>query len=149
MRESTILKRESGKDGYFSVYWSQFRKADRHDIARSVPARSGIVELYYMDEYKKLNEFFVGKSWYGGLRSTIRILTDPELDKDERRLVILNAHEDAIYYRYAMSDSNADLDDVHFFLIETLSPGCGAVEPSGRFDRIFVNEYDAGKLVTI
>ena len=35
-----------------------------------------------------------------------------------------------------------------FFFVETYSPGSGAVEHSGRFARIHVNEIDADKIVT-
>ncbi len=38
--------------------------------------------------------------------------------------------------------------DVMFFLAEAACPGAGA-SLSGRYDRIFVKEIDAGKLVTI
>ena len=55
---------------------------------------------------------------------------------------------DRIYYRWTNSESFADMADVMYFLVESSRAGAGG-ESSGRFDRIFVKEIDAGKLVTI
>ena len=128
--------------------WSPFALADKYDIAKRVPAMGGIAEIYFKDERGKLNLFCLQRSWYGGLRSMLRERCDPELERDPRRLAILERWKDAIYYRYSLSDSHADIEDVMFFFMETYSPGQSTVESSGRYERIFVREIDAGKLTT-
>lgn len=149
MPEPGISKMTKGQDGYFTVTWSEFKKADRWSIKNAVPAMGGVAELYWMDDHKKLNIFCVTRSWYGGLRSNLRELTDPEIERDPERLAILLEHKDAIYYRYTLTDSLDDMNDVVFYLSEVHAPGAHKVKSSGRYERIFVNEIDAGKLVTI
>jgi|GEM_PF-183734 len=135
-------------DGYFSVRWSPFAKADKYEIARAAPAMSGIAELYYMDEAGKLNLFCLQRSWYGGIRSMVRMRSDPELENDEYRRGILEKYKDKIYYRYTCSNSAKDLDDVMFFFMSVYSPDYRGPEDSGRYGRIYVKEIDAQKLTT-
>lgn len=147
-RDYTIRGSEKDGDGYFVVSWCPFALADKYDIAKRVPALGGIAEIYYKDGHGKLNLFCLQNSWYGGVRSMLRERCDPELERDAFRLPILERWKDAIYYRYSLSDSSADMQDVMYFLIETMAPGSDTVEHSGRYNRIFVRELDAGKLVT-
>jgi len=145
----TIRLSAQDDDGYFTVHWSPITKADKYEIATRVPAIGGIAELYYMDEKGKLNLFCLQRSWYGGLRSMLRERCDPVIEKDPYRLAILEKWKDRIYYRWTNSESKSDMDDVMFFFIECYCPGSSSVSPSGRFERIFVDEIDTGKLVTI
>lgn len=143
-----ITGHADGRDVYYTVRWSPFARADKYDIATKVPAIGGIAEVYYRDEKDKLNLFCLQRSWYGGLRAMLRERCDPAVERDPWRLSILVKWRDRIYYRWTNSESFSDMADVMFFFTETLIPG-GGTEPSKRFDRIFVNEIDAGKLVTI
>ncbi len=143
-----IDKREKDGNAYFTVKWSPMRKADKYDIARSVPAVGGVVELYFMDDAKKLNLFCVARSWYGGIRSTLREYTDPDIEKDPYRRAVLVERKDRIYYRWTRTESAKDMDDILFFFMETYSPGSNVVTPSGRYERIFVAEVDADRIVT-
>jgi hypothetical protein len=144
----SIVKETDGDSAYYTLRWSPFAKADKYDIARSVPSIGGIAEIYYQDEKGKLNLFCLQRSWYGGLRAVLRERCDPVLEKDPWRLSILVKWRDRIYYRWTNTESFADMADVMYFLVESACAG-GGPEPSGRFDRIFVKEIDAGKLVTI
>jgi hypothetical protein len=143
-----ITREDEGSNAYYSLRWSPFARADKYDIARSVPAIGGIAELYYKDRQGKLNLFCLQRSWYGGLRAVLRERCDPAIEKDPWRLSILVKWRDRIYYRWTNSESFADMADVMYFLAESVCAGSGP-EPSGRFDRIFVKEIDSGKLVTI
>ena len=104
-------------NAYFTVRWSPILKADRHQIIGSVPAVAGLFELYYQDKSGGLNLFHLGNAWYGGLRSWIRGATDPTVETDPGRRKILNDHP--CYYRYCMSNSHPDIQDVLFFLGDT------------------------------
>jgi len=143
-----ISRDEDKDDVYYTVHWSPIAKADKYDIARSVPAIGGIAEIYYMDEKGKLNLFCLQRSWYGGLRAVLRERCDASIEKDPWRLSILVKWRERIYYRWTNCESFADMADVMFFLLECSIPGAGG-ESSGRYGRIFVNEIDTGKLVTI
>jgi hypothetical protein len=134
---------------YYTLSWSLLRKADKYDIIRAVPAMGGLVELYYMDDHGKLNLFCVTRTWYGGLRSSIRVMTDPELEKDPTRRQILLDHPKGIYYRYVLTESLKDMNDILYFFMETISPGSNAVKDSGRYAEIFLKEIDPQKLTTI
>jgi hypothetical protein len=143
-----ISREEDAESVYYTLRWSPFAKADKYEITRSVPAVGGIAEIYYQDRQGKLNLFCLQRSWYGGLRAVLRERCDPILEKDPWRLSILVKWRERIYYRWTNCESFADMADVMFFLVETSCPGAGPAS-SGRYDRIFVNELDSGKLVTI
>jgi hypothetical protein len=134
---------------FYTVRWSPIVRADKYDIVTKVPAIGGIAELYYMDEKGKLNLFCLQRSWYGGLRSTLRERCDPVLEKDPFRLSILVKWQDRIYYRWTNCESAADMSDIMFFFSETYSPGSKDASSSGRYHRIYLKELDTGKLVTI
>jgi hypothetical protein len=146
--EPTITKQEDADadDAYFTVRWSNLRKADKYDIVKTVPSVSGIFELYYMDEKKKLNLFFFSKAYYGGLRFAIRQYTDTEQERDPVRLRIITDYD--VYYRYTISSSYKDMSDVFYFFARTYCPD-KMTEDSGRYDNIFVNEITNDKIVTI
>jgi hypothetical protein len=147
MIEYTITKQEDLDTGFFTVRWSNLRKADRYEIAKAVPSMSGIFELYYMDEKKKLCLFYFAKAYYGGLRNSIRKCTDEEQEIDEGRKKIISTYD--IYYRYALTDSYKDMCDVFYFFARTIHPDFAETEASGRFKNIFVKEITNDKIVTI
>lgn len=144
-----IIRKERNHFGYFTLYWSPIEKADKYSIVTKVPAVGGIIELYYLDDKKKLNLFMITRSWYGGLRSTLREHTDPILEEDPYRLSILEKYKDSVYYRYSMCESHPDMIDVVFFLSETYASGSPGTIHSGRYEKIFLNEIDGNKMVTI
>jgi hypothetical protein len=145
--EPTITKQVDFETAYFTVRWSCLRKADKYDIATAVPSLSGIFELYFMDDRKKLNLFYFAKAYYGGLRNSIRLSTDEEEESDETRKKIIADHD--IYYRYTLTDSYKDMCDVFFFFAQTYRPELADGESSGRFKNIFVKEISKDKIVTI
>lgn len=141
-----IVKQEDKREVYYSVYWSKFRKAEKYDIASAVPSVGGVYELYYMDEKKKLNLMFIDWVWYGGLRSRLRKITDPELIYEPRHKKILETHD--CYYRYSLSSSSNDMKDVLYFFGKTHFPE-DDFEHSGRYDTIFLEEHSPEKIVTL
>jgi hypothetical protein len=146
-RKPVVRKDVRGSNVYYTVSWSRLKKADKYDIIRSVPSDAGIFELYYMDRKKKLCLFHVGKSWYGGLRNEIRLRTDMELENDKARKELLDKFD--CWHRWSLVSSSDDMADILFFFARTHQPGNTTVHASGRYERIFVNEVDADKIVTI
>ena len=146
-RKPVVQKLVRHNDAYFTVSWSRLRKSEKYDIVRSVPSDAGIYELYYMDTKKKLCLFHVGKSWYGGLRNEIRLRTDAELENDAGRKALLEKYD--CWHRWSLLSSSEDMADILFFFAQTHLPGTLSVHHSGRYARIFVNEVDADKIVTI
>jgi hypothetical protein len=136
-------------EAFFTIRWSPIARADKYTIINAVPAMSGLAELYYMDGYGKLNIYMLARSDYSGLRATLRVATDPDLERDQRRRQILLDHEDSIYYRYTLLESRADMCDLVHFFMNRLCPTSAANPPSGRYRGIYINELDTGKLVTI
>lgn len=146
-RKPIVQKREKARNVYFTVSWSRLRKSDKYEIVKSVPSDAGIYELYYMDDKGKLCLFYVGKSWYGGLRNELRVRTDVELEIDAARKAILEEYD--CWYRWSLISSSDDMADILFFFAQTYLPGLKSVHPSGRYEHIYVNEQDADKIVTI
>lgn len=141
---SGISGKAKGKDAYYSITWSALRKADRWEIAKSVPAVGGVYEIYWMDERKHLRLLSVASANFGGLRSEIRRFTDPELIDDERARAILSDRE--IFFRYAESDSAAAMADIVWFFRKTYFPENPGISHSGRYERIFLNENAPDKV---
>ncbi|MCD6397561.1 MAG: hypothetical protein J7L71_08470 [Spirochaetaceae bacterium] len=145
--KTLITKKIKENNAYFSVQWSPLKKAERYDINASVPAESGVYQLYYMDKKKRLNLIYIERVWFGGLRSTIRKMTDPELEFDPKWKSVLNQFD--CYYRYTLSSSSRDMEDVLFFFGEVLFPGAEKCSSSGRYKNIFLNEESPEKFETV
>ena len=144
--EPYTVKRARGDSVYYTVYWSSLRKADKHDIHRTVPSMSGIYELYYLDTKRALNLFYLAMAWYGGLRGSIREKTDVEIERDPGRCRILN--ERTCMYRYSIIQSFKDLSDVFYFFSRTYYPDKLDVEHSDRYDYIYVKEETKDKFIS-
>jgi hypothetical protein len=142
-----ITAREKGKDVHYSVKWSPLEKADRWTINAKVPSLAGIYEIYWMDDHKHLRMFAVGITHYGGLRTELRRLTDPELAENEKTKKILEDEE--IWFRYVPSNSAMIMADVLWFFKKTYFPENPGVEHSGRYEKIFMNESAPDKLIWV
>jgi hypothetical protein len=77
----------------------------------------------------------------------IRLRTDAELENDAARRALLEKYD--CWYRWSLLSSSDDMSDILFFFAQTHLPGTLSVHHSGRYVRIFVNELDADKIVTI
>ena len=120
-----------------------------HDL--DAPLRAGLTDLALPGDIAPpllAYLYLLARSYYGGLHATLRAATDPETEKDERRRAVLVDHEGEIYYRYALVESQDDMSDVMFFFMSTYAPKI-RFDHSGRYERIFLTEVDAGGLVTV
>jgi hypothetical protein len=145
--EAVVKKLVDRDIAYYTIYWSRLTKADKYTIINSVPSVAGIFEMYYMDEKKKLNLKRVSRVWYGGLRSRLRRLTDPELEEEPKRREILEKYD--CYYRYSVIYSMDDMQDILFFFASRYTPGEEKVPHSGRYAEIYLREESPDKIVTI
>ena len=132
---------------YYYVQWSQLTLAERWTINAKVPAIAGIYEIYWMDDHNHLRMLAVGATHYGGLRSELRRLTDPELTQDPKMRETLENNE--IWFRYAPANSADTMSDVIWFFRKTYFPENPGVEHSGRFEKIFLKESAPDKLIWV
>jgi len=143
--EITSIKKND--EVYYTVNWSPLAVADRWEINAKVPSVAGIYEIYWMDENKRLRLFEVGQTHYGGLRSEVRRLTDPEI---YRELNIKKIFEDnEIWYRYTCSNSHQDMADVLWFLMTSYFSKEPSETHSGRYRKIFLTESAPNKLTWV
>jgi hypothetical protein len=142
-----ISAQEKGDNVYYYVQWSPLALAERWSINSGVPAVGGIYEIYWMDDHNHLRMLAVGDTHYGGLRSEIRRLTDPELTLDAETREILENKK--IWYRYSPSDSANVMLDVVWFFRKTYFPENPGVDHSGRFKKIFLKESTPDKLIWV
>ena len=145
--EYGITLQEKGKIAHYFINWSPLDIAERWTINAKVPAIGGVYEIYWMDEHEHLRMLKVGSTSYGGLRSEIRRLTDPELVDDKNIRKILE--EEEIYYRYAPTNSTDIMADVVWFFRSTYFPENPGVEHSGRFEIMYMNESEPNKLIWV
>ena len=142
-----ISAQEKGGDVYYFIQWSPLDLAERWTINSKVPSVAGIYEIYWMDDHNHLRMLAVGNTHYGGLRSEIRRLTDPELVLDAKAREILENEE--IWFRYAPSNSTDDMADVIWFFRTTYFPEDPGVKHSGRYRKIFIKESEPNKLIWV
>ena len=142
-----INAKEKGDNVYYDIKWSPLAVAERWTINSSVPAVAGIYEIYWMDDHNHLRMLSVGNTHYGGLRSEIRRLTDPELALDTKIRDTLENEE--IWFRYTTSNSAVVMLDVVWFFRKTSFPENPGVEHSGRFKNIYVKESAPNKLIWV
>ena len=142
-----FIAKEQPEDIYYYVNWSPLSIADRWDINAKVPAVAGIYEIYWMDETKRLRLYSVGRTHYGGLRSEIRRLTDPELTNDIKTKTLLEEKE--IWFRYTPCNSVKIMSDVLWYFMDTYFPEQNTIEHSGRYTNIYIKESEPDKLMWV
>jgi hypothetical protein len=142
-----ITLRELDRDVFYDVRWSPLTVADRWTINARVPSVGGVYEIYRMDDFNHLRMLMVGNTHYGGLRSELRRLTDPELTYNPELVRILENEE--IWFRYSPTDSAAVMADVVWFFRKTYFPENPGVSHSGRYQRIFMKETEPDKLIWV
>jgi len=142
-----ISAQEKGDCVYYKVDWSPLALAERWTINSSVPAVAGVYEIYWMDEHDHLRMLAVGDTHFGGLRSEIRRLTDPELTLDPKIRETLENKE--IWFRYTPCNSAANMLDVVWFFRATYFPENPGVSHSGRYRKIFLKESEPNKLIWV
>ncbi|MDR3201197.1 MAG: hypothetical protein LBT68_07030 [Spirochaetales bacterium] len=138
---AVVQKEVRGARAYYTVSWSPLQKAEKYTIQKSVPAMSGLYELYFRNAEGKLNLFYYDKAWLGGLRAMIRELTDPILLQQRPELLaIVSKHE--CFYRFVQCDSLPDMEDILSWISVSCKHGEGGLAPSGRYEEIRVKEVD-------
>jgi hypothetical protein len=142
-----VEKRVEDEQVFYTVFWSSLRKVDKYRIITTVPQRSGISEIYYMDSHHRIHRMGMTRVWYGGLRAQLRRDTDPSLVTDERFRKMLEGYE--CYYRYTLSENFADMEDLLYFFATTYLPPHQVPPHSGRYEQIFLDEIAPDKIVTI
>jgi hypothetical protein len=142
-----IKAQEKGKEVHYIIHWSPLELAERWAINAKVPAVAGGYEIYWMDDHEHLRMFAVGQTHYGGLRSELRRLTDPELISDAKAKKILE--EEEIWFRYFPSNSADIMADAVWYFRKTYFPENPGVEHSGRFQKIFMTESAPNKLIWV
>ncbi|MDR0656783.1 MAG: hypothetical protein LBG22_10755 [Treponema sp.] len=142
-----ITAQEKGENVYYFVNWSPLEIAERWTISAKVPAVAGIYEIYWMDDHQHLRMMSIGRTHYGGLRSELRRLTDPELTVDASARTILENEE--IWFRYSPVNSAAVMADVVWFFRQTYFPENPGVDHSGRYRKIFLKESAPDKLIWV
>ena len=142
-----ITVKEKDENAYYFVQWSPLALAERWTISSKVPAVAGVYEIYWMDDHDHLRMLAVGNTHYGGLRSELRRLTDSELILDPKTRKILEDQE--IWFRYAPTNSAAAMADVVWFFRKTYFPENPGVEPSGRYQKIYLKESEPDKLIWV
>jgi hypothetical protein len=145
--EYGIQAKEEGKDVHYFIKWSPLAIADRWTINAKVPSVAGIYEIYWMDDHEHLRMLTVGRTHYGGLRTEIRRLTDPELTNDASAKKTLE--DEDIWFRFAPCNSALMMADILWFFRKIYFPENPGVEHSGRFEKIFMNESAPNKLIWV
>ncbi len=139
-RGPTIYRQVRRDRAYYTITWSTMEGVDRHRINASVPAMSGIWELYYLEKSRVPRLLKMGAAWLGGLRHTLRLEADPGYAGNREIRDLLESGD--CYYRYTLCDNRADLSDVYVVLASLRDHDVREVVPSGRFAEVRISEPD-------
>jgi len=142
-----ITAQEKEDNVFYNVQWSPLSLAERWTINSKVPSVAGIYEIYWMDDHNHLRMMAVGETHYGGLRTELRRLTDPELVTDPKTRETLENEE--IWFRYVPCNSVDNMTDVVWFFRSTYFPENPGVDHSGRYKKIFLKESAPDKLIWV
>lgn len=147
--ETGVVKQQKDGELHYTITWSALQVADKYRIANSVPSESGIFELYYQDHLKQLHLFHVQRAWYGGLRSSLRKVTDPELCADPRRRKVLEEYP--CYFRYFVVQSFKDMSAIYHTFARKLLPRQAGFSSRDRagWEEVGIEEISPDKIVTI
>lgn len=142
--KAVIEKKTRKKNVYFTISWSDFLPMEKHLINNKVPSIAGIFEVYYLDTNKTLRFIGRDRAYYGGLRNTLRQISDPALPS----VVAMEAvpTDRPLYFRYSHVESQDDMDDLLYFLEQTRFSEQDVFDHSGRYTNIYVNEHSPGGL---
>jgi len=142
-----IIAQAKEDNVFYNVQWSPLSLAERWTINSKVPSVAGIYEIYWMDDHNHLRMMAIGETHYGGLRTEIRRLTDPELVTDPKTRQTLENEE--IWFRYVPCNSVDNMTDVVWFFRSTYFPENPGVDHSGRYKKIFLKESAPDKLIWV
>jgi len=145
--EAGVTSKEKDEIVHYFITWSPLEIAERWTISAKVPSVAGVYEIYWMDDHDHLRMFSVGQTHYGGLRTEIRRLIDPELALDAKTKKTLEDEE--IWFRYFPCNSSKIMTDIVWFFRQTYFPENPGVEHSGRFKKIYINESAPNKLIWV
>lgn len=131
-------------DIYYTIRWSSYFKLDKYEILKKVPEMAGIFVLFYLNHHKKLQPFYLGNSWMGSLRHDIKYVIDNQEQLDKKMSVLIEDEE--CYYKYLFVQSHQDLKDIYsyykYFYKDLEFTNDNIIEESGRYDHVFVKEWE-------
>ncbi|OHD11503.1 MAG: hypothetical protein A2Z96_05915 [Spirochaetes bacterium GWB1_48_6] len=137
--ELHVRKMVKGKDVYYHLPWTPIKKADRYEVAKSVPALSGIFEIFYQNEKKNYILLTLEPAWYGGVQGKIRENIDYELQEDPVKRKILE--DKPLFFRFVLTDCWPDIQDIMFYLIRKYRGGdVPGLESSGRYRQVYLKQ---------
>lgn len=138
-QDPRITSIAEGENGLFCLYWSHLMEADKYSVSQKIPSVSGVYELYYEDNEKKLNLLTVAPAWLGGLRSQIR----EDIESDDRKNDSLREilENNKLYCRYACCTVRDDIQDTLWYLSQLYFGEKNPTHPSGRYKKICVKEF--------
>lgn len=134
-----IDKRTRGANVYYTVYWSDAVRLDKHSVRTTVPSQSGLHEIYFQRTGSPLLLLGRDSAYYGGLRGTLRGLIDSISPKSLHGHLLPKDGE--LFVRYALCESLDDMRDILFFFATQRVPFRNTDSAhSGRYRYVYVKE---------
>lgn len=134
----SVVKQVRRDRAYFTISWSVMEGISRQRINASVPAMSGIWELYHLENSRVPRILKMGAAWLGGVRHTLRFEADPEEAANRPIRELLESGD--CYYRYTLCENRDDLADVFVVLSSLRNVGARDVVPTGRYVDVRIRE---------
>lgn len=136
----SVSKRVHKDIAYYSLAWSALTLCSRTTIASTVPSLPGLWELYWLENSRRPRILKMGRAWYGGLRSELRVEAD---GGDPRNISIREYLESGdCYYRYMVCEVAEDLEEL-YDVISTIRGVPGpSTRPGQRYVDVRVSEPD-------
>ena len=134
--EPGITKREKDGSVYITIAWSPLTRLTKDIINRRIPSVPGVFEILVDDGGRQLELIGRARAYYGGLRNTLRGMIDTISPYAIDGLLLDRSKPH--YARYAMIETQEDMDDVLYFY--GFKDGREDLDDSGRYEYIYLNE---------
>ena len=125
---------------YYRVGWSPLYPSIKESINNTVPSLPGLWELYWLEKSFTPRILKMGRAWYGGLRSELRVEADGEEHRNRNIKEYLTSGD--CYYRYVVCEIAADLEELYDLIASIRGVVGPRMPPPKRYDDVRVSEPD-------
>ena len=138
--ESSVSKDIHQNIAYYTITWSALFPNSRESIAGAVPSLPGIWELYWLEKSISPRILKMGRAWYGGLRSELRVEADGGERRNRHIREYLNSGD--CYYRYTICEVASDLEEIYDVLTSIRGLPGPETAPVKRYTEVRISEPD-------
>lgn len=132
-------------DAFYIIRWSPYLICNKFEVTKKAPSRAGIFVIFYLNQSKKLQPFYIGYSWISSIMFDIKSLLYEDANRDREIAEIIDNKK--CYYKYVIIDKYNDLVDMYEVLKTYYNKKnvkyIKKIDDfnSGRYNEVFITDY--------